>query len=89
MEKTVTEALELVQLSGYEKRMPAELSGRAAAARGDCARAIVNKPQVLLLDEPLGALDLQLRRQMQIELKQLQKRLALPLFISRTTKKKR
>lgn len=72
----VTQALELVQLSGYEKRMPSELSG-GQKQRVAIARAVVNNPQVLLLDEPLGALDLQLRRQMQVELKRLQKRLGI------------
>lgn len=72
----VNEALELVQLSGYNKRMPSELSG-GQKQRVAIARAIVNNPQVLLLDEPLGALDLQLRRQMQVELKRLQKKLGI------------
>lgn len=76
IQEKVTDALELIQLSGYEKRMPSELSG-GQKQRIAIARAIVNNPQVLLLDEPLGALDLQLRRQMQLELKKLQKQLGI------------
>lgn len=76
IEKKVLSMLELVQLSGYEKRMPSELSG-GQRQRVAIARAVINNPQVLLLDEPLGALDLQLRRQMQIELKRIQKRLGI------------
>ena len=72
----VSQALELVQLPGYEDRMPSELSG-GQRQRIAIARALVNEPKVLLLDEPLGALDLQLRRQMQVELKRLQKRLGI------------
>lgn len=72
----VRNVLELVQLSGYEKRMPSELSG-GQKQRVAIARAVVNNPEVLLLDEPLGALDLQLRRQMQVELKRLQKQLGI------------
>ncbi|MCL2060912.1 MAG: ABC transporter ATP-binding protein, partial [Oscillospiraceae bacterium] len=70
----VAGALETVRLEGFERRMPHELSG-GQRQRVAIARAIINNPKVLLLDEPLGALDLQLRRQMQIELKRLQKKL--------------
>lgn len=72
----VREALALVRLSGYEKRMPSQLSG-GQKQRVAIARAVVLKPKILLLDEPLGALDLKLRQEMQKELKLLQRQLGI------------
>ena len=76
IKKTVAGALEMVRLSGFEGRLPASLSG-GERQRVALARALVNRPKALLLDEPLGALDLQLRRQMQGELKKLQQQLGI------------
>lgn len=72
----VREMLELVQLEGFGGRMPGELSG-GQRQRVAIARSVIDSTKVLLLDEPLGALDLQLRRMMQTELKRLQKKLGI------------
>ncbi len=72
----VAEALELVQMRGFADRKPTQLSG-GQQQRIALARALVNRPSVLLLDEPLGALDRQLREEMQLELKLLQSRLGI------------
>lgn len=74
--KRVDEMLELVQLSGFAGRKPSQLSG-GQRQRVALARALINHPKVLLLDEPLGALDLKLRQQMQIELKAIQQRVGI------------
>ncbi|MDQ3877348.1 MAG: ABC transporter ATP-binding protein [Actinomycetota bacterium] len=69
----VRKSLSLVDLPGYESRKPAQLSG-GQQQRVALARALINEPRVLLLDEPLGALDLKLRKQMQLEFKAIQQR---------------
>jgi putative spermidine/putrescine transport system ATP-binding protein len=74
--KRVNEMLELVQLKGFAGRKPSQLSG-GQRQRVALARALINHPKVLLLDEPLGALDLKLRQQMQIELKNIQKQVGI------------
>jgi len=74
--KVVEDMLALTELSGLAKRKPQQLSG-GQQQRVALARALINQPQVLLLDEPLGALDLKLRRQMQLELKRIQTEVGL------------
>ncbi|VTT12093.1 spermidine/putrescine transport ATP-binding protein [Streptococcus suis] len=83
----MTEALQMVRLAGYENRSIQKLSG-GQRQRVAIARAIINQPRVVLLDEPLSALDLKLRTEMQYELRELQQRLGITfVFVTHDQKK--
>ena len=76
IDEKVRAALAVVDLEGFEKRSVSTLSG-GQQQRVAIARAIVNEPEILLLDEPLGALDLKMRKEMQIELKEMHRKLGI------------
>jgi putative spermidine/putrescine transport system ATP-binding protein len=79
IQQRVREALDLVQLRGFEQRLPAELSG-GQQQRVALARALIFGPELVLMDEPLGALDKQLREQLQVEIKHLQQQLGVTVI---------
>jgi putative spermidine/putrescine transport system ATP-binding protein len=86
--KRVQRALDMVQLGGFGERRPAQLSG-GQQQRVAVARALVFEPKLILMDEPLGALDKQLREQMQLEIRRLHQRLGVTMVYVTTTRPRR